>query len=60
MSITNQQYGQMVKAFSTFKSFKNIPIAFLVGGVICTIGQVILKVFERYNFDKVSASTWFQ
>lgn len=59
MSITNQQYGQMVKSTSPpSKSFKNIPIAFLVGGVICTIGQVILKVFERYNFDKVSASTW--
>lgn len=49
----------MVKSTSPpSKSFKNIPIAFLVGGVICTIGQVILKVFERYNFDKVSASTW--
>ncbi|NLK71211.1 MAG: stage V sporulation protein AC [Clostridiales bacterium] len=59
MSITNQQYDQMVKSTSPpSKSFKNIPIAFLVGGVICTIGQVILKVFERYNFDKVSASTW--
>lgn len=59
MSITNQQYNQMVKDSSPpSKSIKNIPIAFLVGGIICTIGQVILNVFENYNFDKVSASTW--
>ncbi|NLP25953.1 MAG: stage V sporulation protein AC [Clostridiales bacterium] len=59
MSITNQQYDQMVKDSSPpSKSIKNIPVAFLVGGMICTIGQVILKVFENYNFDRISASTW--
>ncbi|NLZ45218.1 MAG: SpoVA/SpoVAEb family sporulation membrane protein, partial [Clostridiales bacterium] len=40
------------------KSTRNIPIAFLVGGIICAIGQVVLKIFENYNFDKVSAGAW--
>ena len=58
MSITNQQYDQMVKALLHLQKLQKHTYCFLVGGVICTIGQVILKVFERYNFDKVSASTW--
>lgn len=59
MSISNQQYDQMVKTSSPpSKSTRNIPIAFLVGGIICAIGQVVLKIFENYNFDKVSASAW--
>lgn len=59
MSISNQQYDQMVKASSPpSKSTRNIPIAFLVGGIICAIGQVVLKIFENYNFDKVSAGAW--
>ena len=59
MSISNQQYDQMVKTSSPpSKSTRNIPIAFLVGGIICAIGQVVLKIFENYNFDKVSAGAW--
>ncbi len=59
MSISNQQYDQMVKTSSPpSKSTRNIPIAFLVGGIICAIGQVVLNIFENYNFDKVSASAW--
>ena len=59
MSISNQQYDQMVKTSSPpSKSTRNIPLAFLVGGIICAIGQVVLKIFENYNFDKVSASAW--
>ena len=59
MSISNQQYDQMVKTSSPpSKSTRNIPIAFLVGGIICAIGQVVLNIFENYNFDKVSAGAW--
>ena len=59
MSISNQQYDQMVKTSSPpSKSTRNIPIAFLVGGISCAIGQVVLNIFENYNFDKVSASAW--
>ncbi len=59
MSISNQQYDQMVKTASPpSKSTRNIPIAFLVGGIICAIGQAVLKIFENYNFDKVSAGAW--
>lgn len=32
--------------------------AFLVGGVICTIGQVILKQAENMGLDKQTAGSW--
>lgn len=36
---------------------KNCINAFLVGGLICTIGQVIYNICQERNFDATSSST---
>ena len=37
--------------------FKNCIMAFLVGGLICTIGQIIINFFMARGFDKTTAGT---
>ena len=36
---------------------KNCIMAFLVGGLICTIGQIITNIFTARGFDKPTAGT---
>lgn len=51
MNMSDKDYAELVK-----KKAKNSPIvkntvnAFLIGGGICTIGEVILKFVESFNF----------
>lgn len=40
------------------KYFKNIILAFLVGGSICTIGQFILNMMIKFGVDKGLAKIW--
>ncbi len=50
--IGNQQYDQMVKkATPPSKSYKTIPIAFLVGGLICVLGQLLINGFMAAGLD---------
>lgn len=59
MTITTQQYSDMVKKASpNSKSIVNVSAAFLSGGLICAIGQVILDAFMRFGFDKAQSSAW--
>lgn len=59
MSIPKQQYGEMVKKMSpNSKSFKDIPKAFVIGGLICCIGQGLTDMFSRGGFDDKTASAW--
>ncbi|MBQ8787203.1 MAG: stage V sporulation protein AC [Oscillospiraceae bacterium] len=59
MSISKQQYDIMVKKISpNSKSRTDILKAFLIGGLICSIGQGLLDIFTYYGFDKKSASAW--
>ena len=44
MNITPKQYGELVKEASpNSKSVVDIPCAFLIGGLICAIGQSFTK-----------------
>ena len=53
MSITNKDYEQMnKKASPPSKSYINIPMAFLVGGLICTIGQFLLQTYSSLGMPK--------
>ena len=46
-SVTNQTYAEMVKKASPpSKSAKNIPMAFLFGGLICVLGHFFIKMFK--------------
>ena len=45
--MTNREYGDLVKRKSPgSKSYINIPVAFLVGGTICTLGEGLLHLYQ--------------
>lgn len=59
MRISKKQYDTMVKKMSPgSKSWVDIPKAFLIGGLICCIGQGLTDIFNYYGFDEKSAATW--
>lgn len=59
MNISKQQYDTIVKKISpNSKSRTDILKAFLIGGLICSIGQGLLDIFTYYGFDEKSASAW--
>lgn len=44
--LTNQAYSQMVKEASpNSESVRNILLAFLIGGGICTIGHALIRLY---------------
>lgn len=57
MAKTKQEYAQMTKAATPNSPIvKNCVFAFLIGGAICTIGQVILNIYMYYGLDLINAS----
>ena len=57
MNISNKEYDSMVKkATPNSKLLKDMIAAFLVGGTICVIGQVITEIYLYYDIPKVDAS----
>lgn len=59
MKITPELYSDMTKQVSPKSNYKvNLSCAFLVGGAICAIGQVILTFLEAYGIERTEASTW--
>lgn len=58
MSITKREYMKMANTKSPNSPLiKNLIWAFLVGGAICTIGQIIFNIFEYYGLNQLDAST---
>lgn len=53
MTPTQQQYDKLVNKIEPKRPiFINCVRAFLVGGAICTIGQILQWIFMNYfNFD---------
>ena len=39
------------------KIIKNCICAFLIGGIICDVGQLIMYILERYDFSKDEVSS---
>lgn len=59
MKLSNTQYQEMAnEASAPSKSWYNIPKAFLIGGLICIIGQIILDVFSTVGLDKDTAGSY--
>lgn len=47
MNISNEEYGKLTKQRSNnSKMTKTIPMAFVVGGLICTLGEALLNVYS--------------
>lgn len=58
MDMTNQEYGKLVNERSKPSPFwKNLFWAFLVGGIICTIGQGLMNLYKSWGLDKEQAGT---
>ncbi len=59
MSLTPKDYDRMTKEASpNTKSWRNIPLAFLIGGLICTLGQGLMEFYRSQGLPKDEASTW--
>ena len=58
MNMSNQEYIQYVeKKNPKSKLGINCLKAFLIGGIICTIGQGFLNLYKSLGLDKETAST---
>ncbi len=56
---TEQDYNDYVENVTpTSNSLRNCLWAFLVGGIICTLGQVINNIFEYFGFNKDDAASY--
>lgn len=59
MEVDKKQYGDYVKQITPVHStFKNVLMAFVTGGAICTIGQILLNLFKEYGLEKDAAAAW--
>lgn len=59
MKMTPELYGDMTRQASPKSNYKvNIAAAFLVGGAICAIGQIILTILKGYGLSTTEAGTW--
>lgn len=57
--VTKKEYSEMSKKASpNSRSWVNVPIAFLIGGGICTLGEIFLNIFTKFGFEKESAGAW--
>ena len=58
MRMTDQDYGKLVNERSKPSPMgKNLVWAFLVGGIICTIGQGLSNLYQSWGLDKEQAGT---
>lgn len=58
MNMTNKEYNEYIQTKSPkSKLFKNCIKAFLIGGIICTVGQVFLNIYRGCGMEKEPAST---
>ena len=58
MDMTNQDYGKLVNEHSQPSPMgKNLVWAFLVGGILCTIGQGLSNLYQSWGLDKDQCGT---
>jgi len=58
MNISNKEYDKMVKkATPNSQLFKDVVKSFVVGGIICVIGQLITEGYLKLNINKEDAAT---
>ena len=58
MKLTESEYGKLAKRRSpNTKLYKTVPAAFLVGGLICCIGQAVLNMYKNLGIPEEQAGT---
>lgn len=56
MNISDKEYGELAKKRSpNSKLYKTLPCAFIVGGLICTLGEALLNLYGYLGLDKDNA-----
>lgn len=59
MNISNQEYGELAKRRSPASAmYKTIPMAFVIGGVICCIGEGLLNMYTAFGLSEEQAGMW--
>lgn len=58
IKMTNEEYSNYVDSKAKKSPIlKNFILAFIVGGIICVIGQIIYNISMHYGLDEKSSST---
>jgi stage V sporulation protein AC len=58
MAMTEKEYGRLVKSMAPKSPIvKDCLFAFLIGGLICTLGQAILNGYSALGLSKEDAGT---
>ncbi len=56
--MTNEEYNEYVKKKTpNSKLFANCVKAFISGGIICVIGQCLMKMYSKFGLDSEAAGT---
>ena len=56
--MTEKEYGKLVKDMAPKSPIvKDCIFAFLIGGAICTLGQVFINLYSMLDLDETQAST---
>lgn len=59
MPVSQKEYGEMVKKASpNSKRCIDIPCAFVIGGLICVIGQALTDFYSYLGFDDRTSAAW--
>lgn len=54
-----KKYNEYVEQVTpTTSLFKNVCMAFIVGGIICLMGQVLIEIFMYFGIKKDDAASW--
>ncbi len=56
--VSKKKYSKMVeKATKNSPLFKDCSFAFMIGGAICALGQVLTDIYMNFGIEKKDAST---
>lgn len=59
MNISNQEYGELAKRRSPASAmYKTIPMAFVIGGAICCVGEGFLNMYTAFGLAQDQAGMW--
>lgn len=58
MKLTNTEYDRLTKQCSpNTKMYKTLPMAFVIGGLICCVGQAFLNLYTYWGLNMTEAGT---
>lgn len=59
MNISNQEYGKLTKRISPPSAmYKTIPLAFVIGGAICVVGEGFMNLYQYMGANTDQAGMW--